>query len=219
MPVMLRSAWSRMRPITTRLTPVLAITVAAVRLRSRRYPPAEIGAAFWAQSCNSLEDARCGYRELVHSRPQSRWPVQSRRMPFTLPELPRRSGWSLWARQDCVVDGDTIWYGGLKIRLADIDAPEISEPKCASEATLGHRAKRRLFELINSGPIEIVRTGRDEDRYGRKLRVVMQNGRSLGEILVAEGLARRWDGARRSWCDASLTSRLVTARFETRLIG
>src|SRR5829696_2455001 len=123
------------------------------------------------------------------------------RCPSSLVAAVGVCGWA--ARQDCVVDGDTIWYGGLKIRLADIDAPEISEPKCASEATLGHRAKRRLFELINSGPIEIVRTGRDEDRYGRKLRVVMQNGRSLGEILVAEGLARRWDGARRSWCDAS----------------
>jgi endonuclease YncB( thermonuclease family) len=132
----------------------------------------------------------------------------------------QRFGVCGWAtRQNCVVDGDTIWYEGLKIRLADIDAPEIRDPKCASEATLGHRAKRRLFELINSGPIEVVRTGRDEDRYRRKLRVVMQNGRSLGEVLVAEGLARRWDGARRSWCDASLTSRLVTARFETRLIG
>jgi endonuclease YncB( thermonuclease family) len=41
---------------------------------------------------------------------------------------------------------------------------------------------------------------RDADRYGRKLRVVTRNGRSLGDILVAEGLARRWDGRRRSWC-------------------
>jgi endonuclease YncB( thermonuclease family) len=42
--------------------------------------------------------------------------------------------------------------------------------------------------------------GRDEDRYGRKLRVVQRDGRSIADTLIAEGLARRWDGARRSWC-------------------
>jgi endonuclease YncB( thermonuclease family) len=107
-------------------------------------------------------------------------------------------GWT--TRQNCVVDGDTIWYEGLKIRLADIDAPEISEPKCASEAALGERAKLRLLELVNVGPFDIVSDGRDEDWYGRKLRVVRRDGRSLGDVLVTEGLARRWNSARRSWC-------------------
>lgn len=35
---------------------------------------------------------------------------------------------------------------------------------------------------------------RDEDRYGRKLRVLVRNGRSLGDILVSEGLAWRERG-------------------------
>jgi endonuclease YncB( thermonuclease family) len=101
----------------------------------------------------------------------------------------------------CVVDGDTIYYGGLKIRLEDIDAPETYQYKCEAELALGERAKNRLLELMNSGPFELVnRRGPDEDRYGRKLRTVERNGRSLGEILIAEGLARRWDGARHSWC-------------------
>jgi endonuclease YncB( thermonuclease family) len=102
--------------------------------------------------------------------------------------------------QNCVIDGDTIRYGGVKIRIADIDTPEVFSPKCASEAALGERATDRLLELINAGPIEVVQRGRDEDRYGRKLRVIERGGRSLGDILVAEGLARRWDGRRRSWC-------------------
>ena len=29
---------------------------------------------------------------------------------------------------NCVVDGDTIWLQGTKIRIADIDAPETHEP-------------------------------------------------------------------------------------------
>lgn len=103
--------------------------------------------------------------------------------------------------QNCVVDGDTIRYRGLKIRLEDIDAPETGKPQCAAEEALGRRATHRLLELMNAGPFEVVRTGeRDEDIYGRKLRRIERDGRSVGETLVAEGLARRWDGGRRSWC-------------------
>jgi endonuclease YncB( thermonuclease family) len=103
-------------------------------------------------------------------------------------------------QSNCVVDGDTIWYGGVKIRLADIDTPEVFSPKCASEAALGRRATERLLALLNAGPFEVVPIERDADRYGRKLRILERHGRSLGDILIAEGLARRWDGARRSWC-------------------
>ena len=104
-------------------------------------------------------------------------------------------------RGNCVIDGDTIRHDGVKIRIADIDTPEISEPKCPSEAALGHRAKERLLALLNAGPFEIVSGGsRDLDIHGRKLRILMRDGQSLGDILIAQGLARRWDGARRSWC-------------------
>jgi endonuclease YncB( thermonuclease family) len=108
---------------------------------------------------------------------------------------------SRWNRENCVIDGDTIRYRGIKIRLADIDAPETYEFKCAAELALGRRATARLLELINAGPFDIVRSGgRDADAHGRKLRLIERNGRSLGGVLVAEGLARRWDGARHSWC-------------------
>ena len=104
-------------------------------------------------------------------------------------------------RDNCVIDGDTIRYQGVKIRLGDIDAPETYEPKCSSELALGQRATDRFLELINAGPFEVVATGgRDVDGYGRKLRLIERDGHSLGAILVSEGLARRWDGARRSWC-------------------
>lgn len=103
-------------------------------------------------------------------------------------------------RPNCVIDGDTIRYGGVRIRLADIDRPEVFSPACASEAALGRRATQRLLELMNAGPFELRSGGRDEDVYGRKLRVIARDGRSLGDVLVAEGLARPWDGARRSWC-------------------
>jgi endonuclease YncB( thermonuclease family) len=104
-------------------------------------------------------------------------------------------------RINCVVDGDTIWHSGVKIRIADIDTPEISKPRCAREGALGKRAKHRLLELMNQGPFEIVANGdRDEDKYGRKLRVVERDGKSLGMVLVSEGLAHVWDGRKHSWC-------------------
>lgn len=103
-------------------------------------------------------------------------------------------------RTTCVVDGDTFWLMGAKYRIADIDTPEIFSPKCNAEAALGRRATVRMTELLNQGAFALGATDRDVDRYGRKLRVVQRDGRSLGEILVTEGLARRWDGARRSWC-------------------
>jgi hypothetical protein len=62
-------------------------------------------------------------------------------------------------QRSCVVDGDTIRYDGSKIRIADIDTPEISEPKCASEAALGHRAKERLLELLNAGSFKVIHPG------------------------------------------------------------
>jgi hypothetical protein len=103
-------------------------------------------------------------------------------------------------QENCVIDGDTIRYGGIKIRLEDIDAPEVFSPRCAFEAKLGRRAAERLLHLMNAGPFQLVSGERDEDRYGRKLRTIERAGRSVGDTLVAEGLARHWDGGRRSWC-------------------
>jgi endonuclease YncB( thermonuclease family) len=105
------------------------------------------------------------------------------------------------SERNCVVDGDTIRYAGQTIRLEDIDAPETYGPRCDSEAALGAQATNRLMELLNAGPFEVVYTGgRDEDAYARKLRTITRDGRSVGDTLIAEGLARHWDGARRSWC-------------------
>jgi endonuclease YncB( thermonuclease family) len=101
---------------------------------------------------------------------------------------------------NCVVDGDTIWLEGVKIRIADIDAPETHDPRCSSEKQLGDRATLRLQELLNDGAVTLATVDRDSDRYGRKLRIVDVDGKSVGDVLVAEGLAREWDGARHPWC-------------------
>lgn len=99
-----------------------------------------------------------------------------------------------------VIDGDTFRYGGETIRIADIDTPETHPARCSHEARLGARATQRLGSLLAEGPFELARIDRDEDRYGRKLRIVTRGGRSLGDVLVSEGLARTWTGRREPWC-------------------
>lgn len=101
---------------------------------------------------------------------------------------------------DCVVDGDTAWIGGIKVRIADIDAPETHPPHCPREAELGEQATLRMQSLLNAGPFRLRAIDRDTDRYGRKLRVLVRDGRSLGDDLVEKGLARPYEGGRRPWC-------------------
>ena len=105
-------------------------------------------------------------------------------------------------RITCVVDGDTIWLEGTKIRIADIDAPEISEPDCEAERIAGMRATARLMRWLNEAPFEVHPgpDGRGEDTYGRKLRVLSRNGASAVAALEAEGLATRWGGLGKRWC-------------------
>ena len=104
-------------------------------------------------------------------------------------------------RETCVIDGDTFWLDGERIRIADIDTPEISEPRCDEEYERGIAARDQLVALLNEGPFELAAIGgRDEDQYGRKLRVVTRESRSIGNQLVSEGLARTWTGRRQPWC-------------------
>ena len=104
-------------------------------------------------------------------------------------------------RNTCVVDGDTFWLQGEKVRIADINAPETHGAQCPIEQQLGDRATSRLITLLNMGPFDLATSGsRDRDRYGRLLRVITRRGRSLGQELVAEGLAETWKGRRSSWC-------------------
>ncbi|MFO6447882.1 thermonuclease family protein [Erythrobacter sp. NE805] len=96
------------------------------------------------------------------------------------------------ARHQCVVDGDTIWWQGEKIRIAEIDAPEL-RGRCPREKALAVRAQARLVVLLNAGPVRFERVG--TDRYGRTLATFGP----IAEQLIAEGLARRW-GDRSGWC-------------------
>ena len=61
-------------------------------------------------------------------------------------------------RVTCVVDGDTLWLAGDKIRLADINTPEVTRPGCPAERALGDT-------LVSEGLAEPL-TGRRRDWCG-----------------------------------------------------
>ena len=103
-------------------------------------------------------------------------------------------------RIDCIVDGDTFWYKGRKIRIADIDTPEISQPQCAYEIIVAKRARERLYQLLNNGNFTLKNGPRTKDYFGRDLLIVERAGKSLGAILIDEGLAHRWRGQKEDWC-------------------
>ena len=101
---------------------------------------------------------------------------------------------------NCVVDGDTFWIGGEKVRIAGIDAPETHPPRCDYEAQLGEQATEKLHALLNSGAVTMTSVDRDRDVYGRLLRNVEVNGEDVGEAMVSAGVAREYAGGRRPWC-------------------
>jgi micrococcal nuclease len=98
-----------------------------------------------------------------------------------------------------VIDGDTIVHRGQTIRIMGLDAPEVHH-RCPAEQALAERARARLAELLASG-FTVERHG--HDRYGRVLAVVFDaRGMNVANVLIQEGLARRYNGRgpRELWC-------------------
>src|SRR3546814_16838672 len=65
--------------------------------------------------------------------------------------------------ENCVVDGDTFWIDGEKVRVADIDAPETQPSRCAEDARLGKAATERIRALPDAEPVAPVKRA-DERR-------------------------------------------------------
>lgn len=84
--------------------------------------------------------------------------------------------------------------------MQSFDFPEPYNDICggAAEVALAKRASARLVQLL-SGNAFVVQTG-GTDRYGRTLATIRIDGQDVGDILIAEGLARRWPDGREFWC-------------------
>jgi micrococcal nuclease len=86
------------------------------------------------------------------------------------------------------VDGDTLELAdGDRVRLLQIDTPEVGEGECYAES-----AKRELVSLAPKGTRVQLEAdpGLDrEDRYGRLLRYVQTDGMNVNVELVRRGAA------------------------------
>ncbi|MFL1874548.1 thermonuclease family protein [Hansschlegelia beijingensis] len=89
-------------------------------------------------------------------------------------------------------DGDTCTLSnGDKVRLLDIDAPELGGARCANERVMAEKARDRLAGLVVGKRVELRGPG-GRDKYDRILADVIVDGRNAGSILMAERLAVRW---------------------------
>jgi micrococcal nuclease len=104
-------------------------------------------------------------------------------------------------RHTCVVDGDTIWYKGVNLRLQSYDTPEPYNDICGgrAEVALAKQASARLLQLLNENAFTVETAGKD--RYGRVLATIRIGGRDVGDILIEERLARRWPDGHEWWCN------------------
>ncbi|MFK7882352.1 thermonuclease family protein [Roseobacter sp.] len=100
-----------------------------------------------------------------------------------------------------VVDGDTVRLNGETIRLLGFDTPETYRAECESERQQGDAATARLRDLLRLASSAQLAYQPRPDKYGRSLATLTLDGRNVADILVGEGLARRYTGgARRPWC-------------------
>lgn len=101
----------------------------------------------------------------------------------------------------CLVDGDTLWLSGEDIRLKDFDTPEPQSNICGgkAEVALAHKASARMLQLLNSNSWTIERFGIDNTGR-RRLATIRIGGVDVGDILISEGLARRWPDGDEWWC-------------------
>lgn len=110
-----------------------------------------------------------------------------------------------------VIDGDTLEVVALiwldqrittRVRLEGIDTPE-RRSQCAAEREAAASATKLASDWLQQQR-QVVLRDLIHDKYARRVvgRVQSVDGSSdLGEVLLAHGLARRYDGGRKQpWC-------------------
>ena len=103
-------------------------------------------------------------------------------------------------------DGDTCYVTvdgkNNKIRLLELDTPEISKPKCDKELELGLKARDYINNLIeNASSIEF-KTEYKEDYFGRILSYLIIDGEDVSAKIVSNNLGVVYDrNNKNDWCN------------------
>lgn len=92
------------------------------------------------------------------------------------------------------MDGDSLRVGGLEIRLAGIDAPELRQTCTRDERPYGcgAEAKAELARLAEGWVVSC--RIEERDRYRRHVATCRVGGEDLGAALVRGGLAISYEG-------------------------
>lgn len=114
-----------------------------------------------------------------------------------------------------VYDGDTIRvlldrgfhdYSERTVRLRGIDAPEKHGPTKAQ----GQKVRAAVAQWLAVGRgrgLKLVSYAVEDDKYGRVIGDIICNGGSLGRYLLANGLAKQYDGRRKAeWLPLELVA-------------
>jgi len=108
-----------------------------------------------------------------------------------------------------VIDGDTfrvdinelpdIIGKNIRIRILGINAPEING-KCTFEKELAIKARDFVQILLDNADLVILKN-LNRGNFFRLLAEVIVDGKDLGELLIANDLAVRYQGQKKlSWC-------------------
>ena len=102
-------------------------------------------------------------------------------------------------------DGDTCYVTvdgkKNKIRLLELDTPEISKPKCEIERELGLKARDYLNGLIAGASTIEFKTDYAEDYYGRILSYLIIDGEDASTKIRTNNLGVLYEqGNKKDWC-------------------
>ena len=102
-------------------------------------------------------------------------------------------------------DGDTCYVTvdgtKTKIRLLELDTPEISKPKCDTELQLGLKARDYLNDLIDNATTIEFKTDYTEDYFGRILAYLIVDGEDVSAKIVSNNLGVVYDrNNKQDWC-------------------
>ena len=102
----------------------------------------------------------------------------------------------------CVSDGDSFRLGKRKVRIRGIDAPETGEKaRCEAERVKAEAARNALRDWLNRGAFTMQAMPSDErDQYGRDLRIVSRDGKTVGDEMIGKGFAHKYVNHKTSWC-------------------
>lgn len=92
-------------------------------------------------------------------------------------------------RVEKVLDGDTVILHGTsqRIRLANVDAPEMSHGYGKPGQPFAVQAMKWMQRAVEGKDVSM--RCPDEDRYGRRVCVLLLNGEDVNKELVRRGLA------------------------------